>query len=79
MWYNKSRLKSRICPACHRLYRIGDVLQDLMDEERTQAGSGVQQREQEISGLCKVFPIAERERDNGELKQVHRYALWWHQ
>jgi uncharacterized protein YbaR (Trm112 family) len=62
MWYNKSRVGSRVCPACHRLYRIGDVLPDLMDEEKAQAGSEIQQREQEISGLCKVFPIAERER-----------------
>jgi len=62
MWYNKSRIESRVCPACHRLYRIGDVLPDLMGVEKAQVGSGIQQREQEISGLCKVFPI-ERERE----------------
>jgi hypothetical protein len=29
LWYNKSRVKSRICPACLRLYNIGDELRDL--------------------------------------------------
>lgn len=28
MWYNHSRLKSRICPACRRLYHLGDATRD---------------------------------------------------
>lgn len=53
MWYNKSRISSRICPTCHRVYKIGDVLQDLMDSEKeAETGSERQVREQELSGLC---------------------------
>jgi hypothetical protein len=29
VWYNKSRLSSRICPTCRRIYRLGDTLRDL--------------------------------------------------
>ncbi|KAJ3985873.1 hypothetical protein F5890DRAFT_1572633 [Lentinula detonsa] len=28
LWYNKSRASSRICPACQRLYHVGEVLPD---------------------------------------------------
>ncbi|KAI0789194.1 hypothetical protein C8Q75DRAFT_766936 [Abortiporus biennis] len=67
LWYNKSRLKSRICPACERLYRLGDKLVDPLDifgdeeeplkEDRGRAtdsdvSSGKRYREQQISGLC---------------------------
>ena len=35
MWYNCSRLKSRICPACRRLYHLGDVPREpLIDYDR---------------------------------------------
>ncbi|KAJ8472945.1 hypothetical protein ONZ51_g8185 [Trametes cubensis] len=57
LWYNKSRRTSRICPACQRLYRLGDHLPDHLagdngeqrDETRT---SPYLAREQELSGLC---------------------------
>jgi len=58
LWYNKSRSTSRICPACQRLYRLGDVLPDHMDFAEDHARSVTQrpppqlEREQEISGLC---------------------------
>ncbi|KAK0213500.1 hypothetical protein IW262DRAFT_310731 [Armillaria fumosa] len=55
LWYNKSRATSRICPACQRLYHLGDALPNLMgeDAEDSQKGRLPQlQREQELSGLC---------------------------
>ncbi|KAJ7512662.1 hypothetical protein B0H11DRAFT_1946765 [Mycena galericulata] len=56
LWYNKSRATSRICPACQRLYHLGDVLPDLMDEgydaRAGQPPPPPLEREQEISGLC---------------------------
>ncbi|KAJ6542712.1 hypothetical protein B0H19DRAFT_1222017 [Mycena capillaripes] len=57
LWYNKSRSTSRICPACQRLYRLGDVLPDHTvdpeDHERANQRPPPQlEREQEISGLC---------------------------
>ncbi|KAL0577609.1 hypothetical protein V5O48_004370 [Marasmius crinis-equi] len=61
LWYNKSRAMSRICPACHRLYRVGDVLPDAIDTNTdttissppSSVGMHPQlQREQDISGLC---------------------------
>ncbi|KAJ7468656.1 hypothetical protein FB451DRAFT_1136821 [Mycena latifolia] len=60
LWYNKSRATSRICPACQRLYRLGDVLLDHVDvdEDDEHAPRADQrpppqlEREQEISGLC---------------------------
>ncbi|PPQ75221.1 hypothetical protein CVT26_008306 [Gymnopilus dilepis] len=54
VWYNKSRLLSRVCPACQRLYQIGDALPDLIDEERPSDKSLSPQllQEQRISGLC---------------------------
>ncbi|KAF8183765.1 hypothetical protein K438DRAFT_1920148 [Mycena galopus ATCC 62051] len=58
LWYNKSRSTSRICPACQRLYRLGDVLPDHTDfsEERERSANHPPlpqlEREQEISGLC---------------------------
>lgn len=54
LWYNKSRAESRICPACQRLYRLGDHLPDLIDEESTEDKPPSPQllREQRISGLC---------------------------
>ncbi|KAF8918395.1 hypothetical protein CPB85DRAFT_81455 [Mucidula mucida] len=57
LWYNKSRGTSRICPACERLYHLGDVLPDLLpdDDEFTRVEKHIPPqlgREQELSGLC---------------------------
>ncbi|KAJ6482917.1 hypothetical protein C8R47DRAFT_577324 [Mycena vitilis] len=57
LWYNKSRSTSRICPACQRLYRLGDVLPDHTDDSEDHARAYQHpppqlEREQEISGLC---------------------------
>jgi hypothetical protein len=55
LWYNKSRAKSRICPACLRLYNIGDELNSLTSEEDLTgkvALSARLLREQEMSGFC---------------------------
>jgi len=66
LWYNKSRLKARICPACQRLYRLGDVLRDHHDNfnikvdgseegdepRRDEKASESRYKEQKISGLC---------------------------
>jgi hypothetical protein len=56
LWYNKSRGSGRICPACQRLYCIGDVLQDHHDHQLKPSWSEPApqlQREQQISGICK--------------------------
>ncbi|KAJ7058063.1 hypothetical protein C8F01DRAFT_1027489, partial [Mycena amicta] len=59
LWYNKSRATSRVCPACQRLYRLGDVLADHTDqdgEERPPQTPPPQlEREQQISGLCSAL------------------------
>ena len=57
LWYNKSRARSRVCPACQRLYRLGDVLPDHMEEEPRKNRPMIPQllREQEISGLCMFY------------------------
>jgi len=57
LWYNKSRSQSRVCPACQRLYRLGDILADLIDEGEGNNGdekpiSPFLVREQHLSGLC---------------------------
>ncbi|KAI8972589.1 hypothetical protein BD414DRAFT_540230 [Trametes punicea] len=57
LWYNKSRRTARICPACQRLYRLGDVLPDHLAgdtrEQQTETrASPYLAREQELSGLC---------------------------
>jgi hypothetical protein len=55
LWYNKSRTTGRICPACQRLYRIGDALPDHLDEEHRRCFKKPHPRlarEQQISGLC---------------------------
>ncbi|KAJ3736333.1 hypothetical protein DFJ43DRAFT_989400 [Lentinula guzmanii] len=58
LWYNKSRASSRICPACQRLYHVGEVLPD----HATLTGGAKSEikplqppeleREQELSGFC---------------------------
>lgn len=60
LWYNKSRGTSRICPACERLYHLGDVLPDLLpdDDEFTRVEKHIPPqlgREQELSGLCAII------------------------
>ena len=54
LWYNKSRARSRVCPACQRLYRLGDVLPGHIEEEPRKDRPLPPQllKEQEISGLC---------------------------
>ncbi|CAK5271001.1 unnamed protein product [Mycena citricolor] len=57
LWYNKSRSTSRICPACQRLYRLGDILpghtdSDVEEDPSEQPPLPQLEREQEISGLC---------------------------
>ncbi|KAJ4498724.1 hypothetical protein C8R41DRAFT_123689 [Lentinula lateritia] len=58
LWYNKSRASSRICPACQRLYRVGDVLPDhaLTGSAKSELDSlqrpSELEREQQLSGLC---------------------------
>ncbi|KAL7278594.1 hypothetical protein ACG7TL_007595 [Trametes sanguinea] len=57
LWYNKSRRTARICPACQRLYRLGDVLPDHLagdtrEQQRETRASPYLAREQELSGLC---------------------------
>ncbi|KAL9710535.1 hypothetical protein Ac2012v2_006069 [Leucoagaricus gongylophorus] len=59
LWYNKSRATSRICPACQRLYQLGDTLPQHLPMMTHGADSSVgpspnprQLCEQEISGLC---------------------------
>ncbi|KAG6916827.1 hypothetical protein DXG01_005212 [Tephrocybe rancida] len=55
LWYNKSRSTSRVCPACQRLYRLGDVLADHLAGQQHFQGmesSPKLRREQTLSGLC---------------------------
>lgn len=55
VWYNKSRLKSRVCPACKRLYHLGDAPREPLDgpdgKEPTDESTR-RFREQKISGIC---------------------------
>jgi hypothetical protein len=60
LWYNKSRKTSRVCPCCRRLYRLGDVMSNLLEEispsrrhDEEQEQHPLLRTEQEISGLCK--------------------------
>ncbi|KIY49815.1 hypothetical protein FISHEDRAFT_40387, partial [Fistulina hepatica ATCC 64428] len=58
LWYNKSRASSRVCPACKRIYHLGDALRDPMMREEDSSDDDEEdpshslRREQEISGLC---------------------------
>ncbi|KAJ1303321.1 hypothetical protein OPQ81_011517 [Rhizoctonia solani] len=58
LYYNRTRLVDRICPACRRFYRLGDLLAFLspepgsIDELDRQQEDSRTLREQEISGLC---------------------------
>ena len=59
LWYNKSRTTGRVCPSCRRLYNLGDVLPDLVQDTPKffpEAPSPYLVREQEISGLCRRSP-----------------------
>lgn len=56
LWYNKSRATGRVCPSCRRLYNLGDVLPDLVQDTPKffpETRSPYLAREQEISGLCR--------------------------
>ncbi|KIM57021.1 hypothetical protein SCLCIDRAFT_1219860 [Scleroderma citrinum Foug A] len=59
LWYNKSRATGRICPSCRRLYNIGDVLPDLIQDGTCspEPRSPYLVREQQISGLCRSRPL----------------------
>ncbi|KAI0312265.1 hypothetical protein OF83DRAFT_675199 [Amylostereum chailletii] len=59
LWYNKSRKFGRVCPTCHRLYSLGDVLPSPVSdptqpELRAESASSSPQllKEQILSGLC---------------------------
>ncbi|KAF5375404.1 hypothetical protein D9615_007991 [Tricholomella constricta] len=57
LWYNKSRATSRICPACQRLYRLGDILPNHLPDHAPDSPSELLpssqlQCEQALSGLC---------------------------
>lgn len=59
LWYNKSRTIGRVCPCCRRLYSLGDVLPDLVQDtpkSSPETQSPYLAREQEISGLCTRSP-----------------------
>jgi hypothetical protein len=80
LWYNKSRTTGRICPACQRLYRIGDALPDHLDEEHRRCFKKPHPRlarEQEISGLCVSFWICFLLSPILTFMQVPLYALSW--
>ena len=62
LWYNKSRATARICPACQRLYRLGDVLPDHLAKEDEQGAPSTSPspflaKEQELSGLCEYLSL----------------------
>ncbi|THH16227.1 hypothetical protein EW146_g4376 [Bondarzewia mesenterica] len=56
LWYNKSRKTGRICPACRRLYNLGDALPDPLhdpyEEAEKKEPSPRLLCEQQLSGLC---------------------------
>lgn len=57
IWYNKSRATGRICPACQRLYRLGDILPEHdtgrgNEPSPPRSPAPQQKQEQRISGLC---------------------------
>ncbi|KAG8921718.1 hypothetical protein FRC01_000105 [Tulasnella sp. 417] len=61
VYYNVTRQVGRICPACRRIYRVGDELQPhLLDGKDRQHEGPQTRREQMISGLCSwmCFAIA---------------------
>lgn len=47
---------SRICPTCHRLFTLGDILSDHAEDEKTREIdpmiASILAREQSISGIC---------------------------
>ncbi|KZT24959.1 hypothetical protein NEOLEDRAFT_1065960 [Neolentinus lepideus HHB14362 ss-1] len=55
LWYNKSRSRGRICPACLRLYNLGDLLPDHSEELKLWSHNGQVpelEKEKELSGIC---------------------------
>ncbi|KLO16587.1 hypothetical protein SCHPADRAFT_995014 [Schizopora paradoxa] len=55
-WYNRTRRTSRICPACQRIYKLGDTLLDPVSnmpvDPRDPSTPKHVFLEQKISGLC---------------------------
>jgi len=55
-WFNKTRRVGRICPACQRLYKLGDTLLDPVTnaplDPRDPSTPKQLLREQELSGIC---------------------------
>ena len=68
LWYNKSRVTSRICAACLRLYNVGDnLVSPIRGKGNNIQGTkdkvillARQVREQELSGLCKLIFLKQR-------------------
>ncbi|KAI0063345.1 hypothetical protein BV25DRAFT_419235 [Artomyces pyxidatus] len=56
MWYNKSRKTGRVCPACRRLYNLGDTLPNPLNDHHEDPAKKEPPpqllSEQKISGLC---------------------------
>lgn len=75
VWYNKSRKVGRVCPACRRLYQLGDALSnpftdlDMDDPPEKKESSPHLAAEQEISGLCTSFLLSV------SLHHLHFYKL----
>ncbi|VDC02260.1 unnamed protein product [Peniophora sp. CBMAI 1063] len=60
LWYNKSRKTSRVCPACQRVYSLGDTLKSPVGRDGQKAPEADKDKpispqllqEQILSGLC---------------------------
>ncbi|EIN05800.1 hypothetical protein PUNSTDRAFT_122223 [Punctularia strigosozonata HHB-11173 SS5] len=62
LYYNRSRRTSRICPACRRLFNVGDALKPHFEDDTSQQPGAMNAcppaptaqlvAEQELSGLC---------------------------
>ena len=63
LWYNKSRLTSRICPSCRRLYNLGQALPDLIEdgEDEEEGGAGAYDEQQKPHPHAPPNPLLERE------------------
>lgn len=61
MWYNKSRRRSRVCPACWRVFQTGDVLSSPLNglelPRIPRKAYPELVAEQGISGLCAHFSL----------------------
>ncbi|KAL1731439.1 hypothetical protein EV714DRAFT_271676 [Schizophyllum commune] len=63
LWYNKSRLTSRICPSCRRLYNLGQALPDLIEdgEDEEEGGAGANDEKPKPHPHAPPNPLLERE------------------